>query len=110
MESTPCTISYTINGEDKGTAFEFEKEKLGENALFPHILSRCCRFTVNYGHNPYTLLTKTKEVKVAVEIPWEQYLAEKKVRKQKEKEAKEKEEEKKRKEDRRPRDRVSNKT
>uniref|UniRef100_A0A1A9ZWC6 SAP domain-containing protein n=1 Tax=Glossina pallidipes TaxID=7398 RepID=A0A1A9ZWC6_GLOPL len=41
LESTPCTIKYTLNGEDLGVAFEFDKNILGENdALFRHVQLR----------------------------------------------------------------------
>lgn len=67
FESSPCSIFYTVNGESQGTAFEFDKETLEGAALFPHILSRNCCYLVNYGHEEYNLLTKTKVIKRQVE-------------------------------------------
>lgn len=51
LESTPCTIKYTLNGEDFGVAHEFDKSILGEeNALFPHILTKGYEFSVNFAN------------------------------------------------------------
>ncbi|KAL5008098.1 hypothetical protein ScPMuIL_013679 [Solemya velum] len=44
LESEPAVISYAKNGEDLGTCFEIEKDKLEGNALFPHILSKNTEF------------------------------------------------------------------
>lgn len=49
MDSSPCTIQYTVNGEAQGTAFEFNKEDLNGAALYPHILTKNLAFTVNFG-------------------------------------------------------------
>ncbi|XP_023030669.1 heterogeneous nuclear ribonucleoprotein U-like protein 2 isoform X2 [Drosophila willistoni] len=49
LESEPCTIKYTLNGEDLGVAFEFEKSILGEeDALYPHILTKGYEYAVNF--------------------------------------------------------------
>lgn len=51
LESTPCTIKYTLNGEDLGIAHEFDKSILGEEgALFPHILTKGYEFSVNFAN------------------------------------------------------------
>ncbi|KZC11819.1 Heterogeneous nuclear ribonucleoprotein U-like protein 1 [Dufourea novaeangliae] len=42
-------LSYTINGKDQGTAFNISKEELGEKSLFPHVLSKNCSFSCNFG-------------------------------------------------------------
>lgn len=73
LESTPCTIKYTLNGTDLGTAFEFDKSILGETgALFPHILTKGYEFHVNFADNenllgnverPKRLRKKTKAPK-----------------------------------------------
>lgn len=42
-------LSYTLNGKDLGTAFSIPKEELGDKALFPHVLSKNCTFTCNFG-------------------------------------------------------------
>lgn len=55
LDSSPCNIQFTLNGEDLGTAFEFEKsEVLGEGeekALFPHILTKGYELQVNFADN-----------------------------------------------------------
>jgi heterogeneous nuclear ribonucleoprotein U-like protein 1 len=43
------TLTYTVNGENQGPAFVLKKEDLENKALFPHILSKNCSFTVNLG-------------------------------------------------------------
>ncbi|KAJ8665326.1 hypothetical protein QAD02_006988 [Eretmocerus hayati] len=42
-------MSYTVNGENQGTAFTVKKEDLSGKALIPHILARNCAFKVNFG-------------------------------------------------------------
>ncbi|XP_011502312.1 PREDICTED: heterogeneous nuclear ribonucleoprotein U-like protein 2 [Ceratosolen solmsi marchali] len=42
-------LTYTINGENQGPAFILKKEDLQNKALFPHVLSKNCSFTVNLG-------------------------------------------------------------
>ena len=49
MESDPIVISYAKNGEDLGTCFNVEKEKLGDQALFPHIMTKNTEFECNFG-------------------------------------------------------------
>ena len=57
LESTPCTIKYTLNGEDLGVAFEFDKSILGEEgALFPHIVTKGYEFHVNFADNENLLV------------------------------------------------------
>uniref|UniRef100_A0A1L8DCX0 Putative heteroproteinous nuclear ribonucleoprotein u-like protein 1 n=1 Tax=Nyssomyia neivai TaxID=330878 RepID=A0A1L8DCX0_9DIPT len=58
METDTCRIQFTVNGEDQGVAFEFEKEKLGGEALFPHILTKNLTFKVNFGQLENTLLSE----------------------------------------------------
>uniref|UniRef100_A0A2C9KQK5 SAP domain-containing protein n=1 Tax=Biomphalaria glabrata TaxID=6526 RepID=A0A2C9KQK5_BIOGL len=55
LESDPVIISYAKNGEDLGTCFEIPKEQLGENALFPHALTKNTEFECNFGarEGPY---------------------------------------------------------
>uniref|UniRef100_A0A1B0CS09 Uncharacterized protein n=1 Tax=Lutzomyia longipalpis TaxID=7200 RepID=A0A1B0CS09_LUTLO len=57
MESESCKIQFTVNGEDQGVAFEFEKEKLAGEALFPHISTKNITFKVNFGQLENTLLS-----------------------------------------------------
>lgn len=49
LDSTPCKIEYTVNGEKQGVAFQFDKSELGGKALYPHILTRNIAFRVNFG-------------------------------------------------------------
>ncbi|XP_055839487.1 heterogeneous nuclear ribonucleoprotein U-like protein 2 [Episyrphus balteatus] len=50
LDSTPCTIQFTLNSEELGTAFEFNKEILGdEDALFPHILVKGYEVSLNFA-------------------------------------------------------------
>uniref|UniRef100_A0A0B7A2V0 SAP domain-containing protein n=2 Tax=Arion vulgaris TaxID=1028688 RepID=A0A0B7A2V0_9EUPU len=55
LESDPIVISYAKNGEDLGTCFEIEKEKLGDQAVFPHLMTKNTEFEVNFGgrEGPY---------------------------------------------------------
>jgi len=57
LESEPCTINYTLNGEDLGVAFEFEKSILGEDgALFPHIVTKGYEYSVNFSDTEQLLV------------------------------------------------------
>ena len=49
MDAEPITISYSKNGNDLGVCFEIERAELGEQALFPHVLSKNSEFEVNFG-------------------------------------------------------------
>ncbi|CAL1683064.1 unnamed protein product [Lasius platythorax] len=52
LDMTPedtIELSYTVNGEDLGSAFSISKEELGDRPLFPHILSKNCTFVCNFG-------------------------------------------------------------
>ncbi|GAB0091042.1 hypothetical protein DMENIID0001_058390 [Sergentomyia squamirostris] len=60
MDATPCTIQYTVNGEDQGVAFEFDKDTLNGEALFPHISTKNITYKVNFGHLENTLLQDYK--------------------------------------------------
>lgn len=60
LESTPCTIQYTVNGEAQGVAFEFEKADLDGKALFPHVISKNLAFTVNFGQSPKLLVNEER--------------------------------------------------
>ncbi|XP_063630467.1 heterogeneous nuclear ribonucleoprotein U-like protein 1 [Cydia splendana] len=102
LESNPCKISYTLNGTELGTAHEFDRSALDGRALFPHVLTKNICYRVNFGHDQYNMLTKTKIVRKRLEIPIEQVLEEKRIREEeiqrqkeeaarKEKERKEKE-------------------
>ncbi|XP_034135402.1 heterogeneous nuclear ribonucleoprotein U isoform X3 [Drosophila guanche] len=57
LESEPCTIKYTLNGEDLGVAYEFEKSILGEEeALFPHIVTKGYEYSVNFSDGEQLLV------------------------------------------------------
>lgn len=60
LQSDPCTIEYTLNGESLGVAFELTQEELGEAALFPHIVSKNLSFAVNFGQMEKNLLHDLK--------------------------------------------------
>ncbi|XP_059161035.1 heterogeneous nuclear ribonucleoprotein U-like protein 1 [Physella acuta] len=55
LESDPAVISYAKNGEDLGTCYEVSKESLGDNALFPHLMTKNTEFECNFGarEGPY---------------------------------------------------------
>lgn len=63
LDSTPCKIEYTVNGESQGVAFEFDKADLNGEALYPHILSKNLAFKVNFGQleNPFVTEVKPKK-------------------------------------------------
>lgn len=82
LESTPCKIEYTVNGVSQGVAFEFDKSELGDEALFPHILSKNTAFRINFGQIEDGMLKLVKPKKSKSED------------KDKEKDTKEKDEEK----------------
>ena len=42
-------ITFTVNGKSVPAAFQVEKTKLNGRALYPHIISKNCRFQVNFG-------------------------------------------------------------
>ncbi|XP_037955746.1 heterogeneous nuclear ribonucleoprotein U-like protein 2 [Teleopsis dalmanni] len=69
LESTPCTIKYTLNGEDLGVAFEFDKTILGEsNALFPHIVTKGYEFHVNFADNENLLANVVRPTRMRRKI------------------------------------------
>lgn len=49
LESDPCVIEFTLNGESLGKAFEIEKSTLEGKALFPHISTKNVGYVVNFG-------------------------------------------------------------
>ncbi|XP_034489435.1 heterogeneous nuclear ribonucleoprotein U-like protein 2 [Drosophila innubila] len=64
LESTPCNIKYTLNGEDLGIAHEFDKSILGEeDALFPHILTKGYEFTVNFANGEELLVNAERKTR-----------------------------------------------
>lgn len=49
MDPTEIFISFAKNGDDLGVCFPFEKSKLDDEALFPHILTKNVAFECNFG-------------------------------------------------------------
>lgn len=60
LESSPCVIEYTVNGEPQGTAFEFNKDELNGKAIYPHVLSKNLAYTVNFGQREKLLLNEER--------------------------------------------------
>lgn len=54
-DSNPVEISYAKNGRHLGIAYRIPREQIGEQALYPHILSKNCEFFVNFGQLPQPL-------------------------------------------------------
>lgn len=52
MDSEPKIITYAVNGEPQGVAYEISSEALGDKALFPHILSKNTKFSVSFSGEP----------------------------------------------------------
>jgi len=69
LESDPCTLSFAKNGQDLGQCFDFEKSKLGEKAMFPHVLVKNTSLECNFGAKVcstkcfYRLLAKSVALK-----------------------------------------------
>uniref|UniRef100_A0A1I8Q821 SAP domain-containing protein n=1 Tax=Stomoxys calcitrans TaxID=35570 RepID=A0A1I8Q821_STOCA len=64
LESSPCTIKYTLNGEDLGVAFEFDKSVLGsDKALFPHILTKGYEYQINFADTDNLLVNLERKVR-----------------------------------------------
>lgn len=49
MTGETVRMSFSVNGQDQGVAFEVPSGKLNDQALFPHILSKNSRFACNFG-------------------------------------------------------------
>ncbi|KAF4531870.1 hypothetical protein B566_EDAN000899 [Ephemera danica] len=48
--STPVVrMSFAVNGKDFGVAFEVPIEKLENKPLFPHVITKNCKFCCNFG-------------------------------------------------------------
>lgn len=43
-------MSFTLNGEEQGIAYNFTRSELQDKALFPHILSKNTKFKCNFGN------------------------------------------------------------
>jgi len=51
-DSNPIVLSYALNGEPLGVAYEVSRESLQGAPLFPHILTKNVRFQVNFSGEP----------------------------------------------------------
>lgn len=49
LESEPIVLSFTVNGQHQGIAYEIYHSELGDQALFPHIVTKNCSFKVSIG-------------------------------------------------------------
>ncbi|XP_059484411.1 heterogeneous nuclear ribonucleoprotein U-like protein 1 [Neocloeon triangulifer] len=49
MSGENAIMSYTVDGEDQGVAFTVPKADLKGQALFPHVLTKNCSFSCNFG-------------------------------------------------------------
>lgn len=52
LESEPVVMSFTVNGQHQGIAYEVSHSELGDQALFPHIVTKNTSFRVNFGTEP----------------------------------------------------------
>lgn len=50
MCNSRCSVNFSINGIDQGTAFQFEHPA---QALYPHILSKNVKYEVNFGRDRF---------------------------------------------------------
>uniref|UniRef100_A0A6M2DSX5 Putative heteroproteinous nuclear ribonucleoprotein u-like protein 1 n=1 Tax=Xenopsylla cheopis TaxID=163159 RepID=A0A6M2DSX5_XENCH len=62
LDSTPCTIKFTVNGKEQGIAKEFDKALLEGKALYPHILTKNIAYKINVGQNGTSFLNRPKTV------------------------------------------------
>jgi heterogeneous nuclear ribonucleoprotein U-like protein 1 len=49
MSGDTVRISFCVNGQDQGVAFEVPSGKLNGSALFPHVVTKNSSFTCNFG-------------------------------------------------------------
>lgn len=47
LESEPVVMSFTVNGQHQGIAYEVSHSDLGDQALFPHIVTKNTSFRVS---------------------------------------------------------------
>ncbi|CAH1792332.1 unnamed protein product [Owenia fusiformis] len=52
--SDPVTISYRKNGKELGVCFEIAASELEGKTLFPHVLTKNCTFSCNFGNEVFT--------------------------------------------------------
>lgn len=58
MDSEPKILSYSVNGESQGVAYEVSSDALAGKAMFPHVLSKNMKFSVNFSSEPAHELTE----------------------------------------------------
>ncbi|CAG5117941.1 unnamed protein product [Candidula unifasciata] len=72
FEGDAIVISYSKNGEDLGTCFEIEKETIGDNALFPHMMTKNVEFECNFGAREGPYFPLKDGFKFLEEVPLEE--------------------------------------
>lgn len=70
-EKETVEISFCVNGAAQGVAFTLTKEELNGRALFPHILTKNCRFEVNFGQKEEPWFPPMEGYEWASKIPVE---------------------------------------
>lgn len=61
LNDEKCSIQFSINGKDQGTAYEFEKSTLNDEALFPHISTKNVEYKVNFGQAEQSLWSLSRD-------------------------------------------------
>ncbi|EFX82953.1 hypothetical protein DAPPUDRAFT_30537, partial [Daphnia pulex] len=64
-------LSFSVNGVFQGVAFNLPRDELNGRALFPHILTKNCRFEVNFGQKEEPWFPPTEGYEWASNIPVE---------------------------------------
>uniref|UniRef100_A0A182QUT2 B30.2/SPRY domain-containing protein n=1 Tax=Anopheles farauti TaxID=69004 RepID=A0A182QUT2_9DIPT len=67
IAGSQCRVQFTVNRVRQGDAFEFDKEGLAGQALFPHVYAKNLSFKVNFGTvaDGFPLAEKASAGKVA---------------------------------------------
>lgn len=64
-------MMFTVNGESQGVAYRIPKEELNGQPLFPHILTKNCRFEVNFGQKEEPWFPSIEGYQWASKVPLE---------------------------------------
>ncbi|XP_046446936.1 heterogeneous nuclear ribonucleoprotein U-like protein 1 [Daphnia pulex] len=64
-------VGVYLKKKNQGVAFSLPREELNGRALFPHILTKSCRFEVNFGQKEEPWFPPTEGYKWASKIPVE---------------------------------------